>query len=185
MTKAELRIVAKDVRAAFVSSLTSAERCAAAIMLAENVMTQLNNASVVAVYLPINNEADTLPLIDRLAGMAVQIALPHVGSRQTPLRFLEWSPGDPLVGGPLGLWQPDPAGRNIVPDVIVTPLLAFDVTLNRLGYGAGYYDRAFAALPEARRIGVAWSVQQVDHVVIEPWDIPLHGIATEKEWISG
>ena len=54
---------------------------------------------------------------------------------------------------------------------------------NRLGQGAGQYDRAFAAHPAAWRIGVAWSVQQVDALAPDPWDVPLHAIVTESEWI--
>ena len=47
-----------------------------------------------------------------------------------------------------------------------------------------YYDRAFAALPGARRIGYAWSVQEVQLVPLDPWDVPLHAVATEREWIA-
>ena len=66
--------------------------------------------------------------------------------------------------------------------MILTPLLAFDAALNRLGQGAGHYDRAFAANAGAWRIGVAWSVQRVETLPADPWDVPLHNIITEQGW---
>ena len=56
--------------------------------------------------------------------------------------------------------------------------------MRRLGQGAGFYDRAFARLPAALRIGLAWSVQEVDILPADPWDAPLHAVVTEKEWIE-
>jgi 5-formyltetrahydrofolate cyclo-ligase len=68
---------------------------------------------------------------------------------------------------------------TVTPDLIVTPLLAFDRRGGRLGQGGGYYDRTFAALPEAVRIGFAYAGQQVDRLPIEAHDIRLHGVLTE------
>ena len=70
-------------------------------------------------------------------------------------------------------------GPEAEPDIVLTPLLAFDAAMNRLGQGAGHYDRVFERLPDAWRIGIAWSVQQVEHIVTDPWDMPLHGVITE------
>ena len=61
----------------------------------------------------------------------------------------------------------------MTPDVIVAPLIAFDRAMNRLGQGGGYYDRAFARFPDALRIGLAWSAQELDDVPADPWDLPL------------
>ncbi|UVO53146.1 5-formyltetrahydrofolate cyclo-ligase [Sphingomonas sp. SUN039] len=184
MTKAQARSAAKDRRQAFVAALTPAERCVAAVMLAERVEMQLGDARTVALYLPIGSEIDTLPVIERLERRGLAIALPHVTSRRSVMRFLAWTPGDPLPAGPMGLRQPAIDAHELVPDLILTPLLAFDARLHRLGYGAGFYDRAFAALPQARRIGLAWSVQQVAAIAEESWDVPLHGVATETDWIE-
>ena len=70
------------------------------------------------------------------------------------------------------------------PDVILLPLIGFDRALNRLGQGAGYYDRACAALPDARRIGLAWNVQEWPALPADPWDVPLDAVATQREWIG-
>lgn len=84
----------------------------------------------------------------------------------------------------MGLRQPDADASEVSPDLILTPLLAFDAALNRLGYGAGHYDRAFAANMAARRVGVAWDAQQVDSLPVDSWDVPLHAVATETSWMA-
>ncbi len=185
MTKAQLRSEAKARRQAYVAALSVAERCAAAVMLAENVEWQLGEARTVAVYLPIGSEIDTLPIIERLARRGVAMALPHVTVRRGSLRFLAWAPGDALPAGPMGLRQPAADAPEVRPDVVLTPLLAFDARLHRLGYGAGHYDRVFAALPDARRIGLAWAVQRVAALPDEAWDVPLHGVITETGFVAG
>ncbi|PZQ58618.1 MAG: 5-formyltetrahydrofolate cyclo-ligase [Sphingomonas taxi] len=139
---------------------------------------------VVASYVPIGSEADPEPLEAAARAAGCRLALPHVVDRATPLRFLPWRPGAVLEHGPFGLRQPADAGAPVVPDVVLTPLVAFDSRLNRIGQGAGHYDRAFAAFPDAWRVGVAWSVQMLDHIDPDPWDAPLHAIATECEWIT-
>ena len=141
----------------------------------------LDAARIVAVYLPIGSEIDTLPLIERIVHRNLAVALPHVTGRRDLMRFLSWTPGDPLPAGPMGLRQPVATAPEVSPDVIFTPLLAFDGDLQRLGYGAGHYDRAFASLPDARRIGLAWSAQRVAHVPIDSWDMALHAVVTENE----
>ena len=184
MTKTELRATAKTRRTEHAATLSLAERHAAAIMLAACVEAHIGEARCVAAYLPIDSEIDSLPIIDRLAGRGVALALPRVASGREPMRFLRWVPGDPLVAGPFGLRQPEPSAQKVEPDVILTPMLAFDATLHRLGYGAGHYDRAFAALPDARRIGLAWASQCVEALPVDPWDVALHAIATETDWIA-
>uniref|UniRef100_UPI0026709D2D 5-formyltetrahydrofolate cyclo-ligase n=1 Tax=Sphingomonas bacterium TaxID=1895847 RepID=UPI0026709D2D len=87
-----------------------------------------------------------------------------------------------LAAGPFGLSVPPAAWPEVAPDVILTPLVAFDAMLNRLGQGAGHYDRAFEAHPSAWRVGVAWSIQRVAALAPDPWDVPLHDIITETDW---
>ena len=144
----------------------------------------LRRGLTVSAYIPIGSEADPACLVQAALDAGCAIALPHVARRSDPMRFLTWSPKDALIAGPLGLQQPAPDAPEVVPDIILTPLLAFDAKLDRLGQGAGYYDRAFAQFPKARRIGVAWSVQRVDTLPTDPWDTPLQAIITETGWIS-
>lgn len=124
-----------------------------------------------------------MPLLEHAHETGCETALVHVSKKTLPMRFLRWHPGDALHAGPMGLLQPDGKARALTPDLILAPLLGFDRRLHRIGYGAGFYDRAFAAFPKALRIGLAWSVQEVDAVPNDAWDIPLHAVWTEREWI--
>jgi 5-formyltetrahydrofolate cyclo-ligase len=184
MTKQALRAEAKARRQAHVASLSAAERCAGAFLMAEAIEASLGDAHKVAAYLPIGSEMDTLPVIERLERRGVAIALPHVTGRRGLMRFLAWTPGDPLPLGPMGLRQPAANAPEMRPDLILTPLLAFDSRLHRLGYGAGHYDRAFASFPDARRIGLAWAIQRIEDLPDDAWDVPLHGVVTERGFVS-
>ena len=136
---------------------------------------------IVASYMPVGREADPSAIAWAASERGCCLVLPHVLSREAPLRFLAWTPKEPLVAGPLGLSQPAEDALELDPAIVLTPLLAFDGALNRLGQGAGHYDRAFARLPNAWRIGIAWSVQQVEMLAVDPWDVPLNGVVTEAD----
>jgi len=141
-------------------------------------LNALTPGIVVASYRPIGSEADPAAF-DRAAIVAGAIlALPFVTDRASPIDFR--LADMPLTAGPFGLVQPPADAARADPDIIVTPLLGFDSHGNRLGQGAGHYDRAFAQWPDALRIGVAWSVQAVDTLPADPWDVPLHAIITER-----
>ncbi len=153
------------------------------IRVPDAFVTRLRPGLIVASYMPLGSEADPAPLDAATRAAGCDLALPYVTTRAAPLRFLTWREGEPLEAGAFGLRQPRPDAAEVRPDIIVTPLLGFDAAGNRLGQGAGHYDRAFAAHPDAWRVGIAWSVQQVDALQPDPWDMPLHAIATESDWI--
>ena len=152
------------------------------VHVAEAFIVRLRAGMSVASYHAVGGEIDPSPLVDAALSRHCCIALPHVVDRQTPLRFLMVA-GSMLTPGPYGLSQPADDATQAIPDIIITPLVAFDRRGNRLGQGAGHYDRAFVQHPDAWRVGVAWSGQECDAVPTDPWDVPLHAIATEKEWI--
>jgi 5-formyltetrahydrofolate cyclo-ligase len=180
-TKAKLRQQLREVRDRHVAALSLVERCTAAARIAETALPLIADAKTVAVYLPIGSEVDVLPLIGTFHRRGISLALPYYSGLRAPPRFLAWSPGEALLAGPMGLRQPDPATAPAVdPEAFVVPLLGFDATGARLGYGAGYYDRAFAAWPGAKRIGVAWACQRTQAVPVEAWDVPLHAVVTEE-----
>lgn len=177
MDKSALRARARAARRALRAPRPVIQPTAAFVAL-------LVPGAIVASYVPVGGEADPAALADAAIAAGCTIALPHVVDRPTPLRFLAWQNNAPLVTGPFGLLQPADHPHDVSPDLILTPLVAFDRTLARLGQGAGHYDRAFVRFPAARRIGVAFSVQEVDRLPTDPWDVPLHAIITEREWIT-
>jgi 5-formyltetrahydrofolate cyclo-ligase len=178
MDKRSLRATARAARDAF------AVVAHAPIRVDARFAALLSPGLVVASYVPIGSEADPAPLEQAAVRAGCSLALPHVVDRETPLRFLRWSPDHVLTAGPFGLRQPAGEGAQVAPDIVLTPLVAFDRHLNRIGQGAGHYDRAFDAFPHAKRIGVAWSVQRLDAIPADPWDKPLDAIATEQDWIT-
>jgi 5-formyltetrahydrofolate cyclo-ligase len=108
--------------------------------------------------------------------------------RGFPLKFRRWYPERPLVAGKWGIATPDEGCEEIEPELVVVPLLAFDRGGNRLGYGAGYYDRTLAGLRSRRpgrvlAVGVAYAAQEVALVPVDESDERLDWIVTEKEAI--
>ena len=139
--------------------------------------------AAIAGYWPIGDELDMRPLLATLATAGYLLALPLVVGRDHPLAFHRWRPDDALAAGAHGIAEPDPAvAPPVIPDIVITPLLAFDALGYRLGYGAGYYDRTLAALRAAGRVlavGVAFAAQQVDRVPHGRGDQRLDWVVTE------
>ncbi len=133
--------------------------------------------AVVAGYWPLAGEIDIRPLLLALAARGHRVALPVTPRRGLPLAFRQWRPDEALAPGRFGTMTP--AGPEIVPEVLLVPLLAFDRRGHRLGYGAGYYDRTLASLPAACAIGCAFAAQEVAEVPAGPYDVTLGAIATE------
>jgi 5-formyltetrahydrofolate cyclo-ligase len=182
--KAQLRAELRARRDAMVAGLDSAARLFAFHAAPTPLKELIERASCIAGYRPAGSEADPTTLLAHAAEAGKTIALPYVERPSVPMRFLAWAPGDPLIRGRWGLEQPEPAtAPEVAPDLFLAPLLGFDRRLQRLGQGAGFYDRAFARYPDAMRVGIAWHVQEIDIVPDDPWDVPLHAVLTEREWI--
>lgn len=185
MTKQQLRNDLRARRRGFVMALRDEGRLDQALLaMTDRIIAHAGDARSIAAYWPIGAEADTRPLLSRLTAGSRTVGLPYIESPDSSMRFLRWRPDESLEPGAHGLLQPRPDAEPLHPDLIVTPLLGFDRRLMRLGQGAGYYDRLFAQWPDIRRIGLAWSVQEVEEAPADPWDVALHGIATEIEWIA-
>ncbi len=132
---------------------------------------------VVAGYWPMAGEVDIRPLLSRLSCVGCRIALPVIISKSV-LAFRICNTRLKLERGPHGTQHP-PAGRpQVIPNVILVPLLAFDSAGFRLGFGAGYYDRTLAWLRLRQRrkivaIGIAFPDQEIPHVPRHRHDIAL------------
>jgi 5-formyltetrahydrofolate cyclo-ligase len=185
MNKAELRKTLRARRASLAADPAwRADLLIHTLFVADHVTRRLGDAKIVSGYVSDGEEVDSTPILFAAIDRGLTVALPHVATREGPMRFLHWEPGDTLVPGAFGLLQPRSDAPEVSPDVILAPLVGFDRRLARIGKGAGFYDRAFARLPDARRIGLAWSAQEVESLPTDPWDVPLHAIATEREWIE-
>ena len=145
---------------------------------------RIKPGTVVASYLPMRFEADAGPMAERARELGARIALPYIQTPSVPMRFLAWQAGDETEVNQHAIRQPLASAEELAPDIILTPLMAFDDALHRLGQGRGYYDRAFAHFGEALRIGVAWSIQEVPAVPIDSWDEPLDAVVTERGLFS-
>jgi 5-formyltetrahydrofolate cyclo-ligase len=139
----------------------------------------------VSAFWPIRSEYDPRPLMADLAARGRALALPRV--EKPVLSFRRYAVGDALVSGGFGLSEPGPGVPLLRPRVMLVPLAAFDRRCHRIGYGAGFYDRAIADFSASGEppltIGVAFSVQEVDAVPDEWHDRVLDAIVTERETI--
>ncbi len=183
MTKADLRKQARAKRRDFARTRGTALFPPDAASL--RPLTDLLSPSLcLAGYVAMGSEADPAGVLAQWHQCHQPLALPWIGPDAGPMLFRQWLPGDPLEMAAAGFAQPLIAAPLARPDVLLIPLLGFDRAGNRLGQGAGYYDRALAQMPHALRIGLGWSVQEFAELPADPWDMPLDAILTEAEWIT-
>jgi 5-formyltetrahydrofolate cyclo-ligase len=105
-------------------------------------------------------------------------------ARGKSLAFRAWAAGDRLMLGPLGILEPSPAAAELIPDIMLVPLAAFDRAGHRIGYGAGHYDFTLAHLRKMKpiaAIGVAFAVQEIETVPALPHDVALDYVLTETD----
>ena len=141
----------------------------------------LSGARVVAGYLPLRVELSPLPLMTSLHAAGRSVAVPAWDPAAHDYVFRRWEPGAQLVEGPMHV--PQPAAGESVPfptiDAVLVPGLAFDRRGNRLGFGAGWYDRMLARCrPGAAFVGIAFDAQLFPAVPGESHDIRVRWIAT-------
>lgn len=134
---------------------------------------------VVSAYWPFRGEPDLRSLMTALTLDGARTALPVVIERGRPLVFRLWRTGDRLEKG---VWNiPVPAeGAEVVPDIVIAPVVGYDRANYRLGYGGGFYDRTLAAMTKRPRIiGVGYSSAFVPTIYPQSYDIPMDTIITE------
>jgi 5-formyltetrahydrofolate cyclo-ligase len=144
---------------------------------------EIEPGMVVSGFFPIRSEADIRPLMARLKARGARLCLPVVLDRET-IVFRELVTGAELVDTGFGTRGPGPEAEVLDPDLLLVPLSAFDGRGNRIGYGAGHYDRAIARLREKGRnprlIGIAFDCQEVAEVPDEAHDVRLEAVLTES-----
>ena len=132
-------------------------------------------------YYPSNYEIDDLAILDLLEKKNFKVSLPII-KKDNQMNFYSWSINDPLKINKFGI--PEPVSSKIFyPDILLVPLVAYDVNLNRLGYGGGYYDRYIERIEKIKKIikiGLAFSFQKISSIPINQYDKKLDFIVTEK-----
>ena len=140
------------------------------------------NLKSIGGYYPSNYEIDDLDILDLLEKKNFQVSLPII-KKDNQMNFYSWSRNDPLKINKFGI--PEPVSSKIFyPDILLVPLVAYDVNLNRLGYGGGYYDRYIERIEKIKKIikiGLAFSFQKISSIPINQYDKKLDFIITEKE----
>src|SRR5579871_1286825 len=178
-TKADLRAAALAKRDAMSPEARSA---AAGTIAARGLPFEIAPGAVISGYSPIRNELDPAPLMRKLAGLGARLALPSVTARGHSLIFRAWSPGERLMLGALGIPEPSPAAAEVLPDVMLVPLAAFDRLGHRIGYGAGHYDFTFAHLRKIKlvvAVVLAFAVQKTSAIPSLSHDVALNYVLTE------
>jgi 5-formyltetrahydrofolate cyclo-ligase len=184
-SQSDLRTAGKSLR----EKLSPQEKQLASEKIAAKVIAsnRFSSANNVAVYLPMQSEADTWPIIRCAWQQKKRIFAPIVQDNFT-LLFSELHEDTRFLTNKMGLQEPQ--GGKFLPaaslDLVLAPLVAFDSSGNRIGMGGGYYDRTFAfhadtSLANPTMLsGIAFECQRVHEIVPNPWDIRLSRVFTES-----
>ncbi|HUH78466.1 MAG TPA: 5-formyltetrahydrofolate cyclo-ligase [Methanoregula sp.] len=168
------------------SGLSAREIAEKSSAICARALAAVDGADPVMVYASKDPEVATAPLIASLIGRGTRVVVPIIerDTRTLRLSFLE----DPRVLVESTFNVPEPVGHEIPARgrelrAIIIPMTAFDSKGNRLGYGAGYYDRFLAAFPNAMRIGIAFACQETPCIPADENDVRMDLIITEKRVI--
>ena len=138
-------------------------------------------------YYPSNYEVNILKFLEEASKKKFRITLPVIKSSNR-MSFQSWIFKAPLYINRFGILEPKNSKKNIVPDLIMVPLVAFDDRLNRIGYGKGYYDRSLRKISKIKKnsifLGVAYSFQKCKKIPVNNHDFKLDYIFTEKGIIN-
>ncbi|MDR0388671.1 MAG: 5-formyltetrahydrofolate cyclo-ligase [Spirochaetaceae bacterium] len=190
LSKDSERKALKEKLASLDRGFFSAEgEAAAALLSKEKIFSQTKN---LLLFMSLPGEIDTSPLLRLAFSHDKKVFLPRVEEKE--IRFYRiLSPSGPWQKGPFGIQEPRPhqplSGEDF-PALIVVPGLAFDRRGRRLGRGRAYYDRFFAGLPDIFSapvrffaLGYCTSAQLVPELPVDPWDRPMDGLCTGKEFL--
>ena len=116
-----------------------------------------------------------------------KIVLPIIKSPNS-MFYQSWTLEDPLYVNKFGILEPKKLNKNVIPDLVMVPLVAFDNKFNRIGYGKGYYDRNLEKIKKIKKrsifLGIAYSFQKCRNIPVNKHDFKLDYIFTERGIIS-
>ncbi|BCH30435.1 5-formyltetrahydrofolate cyclo-ligase [Mesorhizobium sp. L-8-10] len=160
-------------------------RIEAALRMADAARDRIafEHGSIVSGFWPMRSEVDVRPMMFALREKGARLALPAILDKTT-IVFRELTREGRLVDMGFGTFGPGEEAEVLDPSIMLVPLAAFDRRGHRIGYGAGYYDRAIARLQAnghaQRLIGIAFDCQEVANVPDEPHDVVIGEILTES-----
>ena len=141
----------------------------------------------IAGYYPSNYEVNILKFLEEAFKKNFKIALPTIKPSHD-MSFKTWIFKEPLYVNEFGILEPNNSNNEIIPDLVLVPLVAFDNELNRIGYGKGYYDRCLKKIRKIKKntifLGVAYSFQKCKSIPVNKYDFKLDYIFTEQGIIS-
>ncbi len=180
MDKRSLRKHLRDLRRGHVDSLDPATRALVFHRPPARVLKWLKPGAMIGLYAATTQEAPTAGYASFLHENGYLLALPYFADRDAHMEFARWE--NPWLqqdeAGPFGARQPDAAADRVVPDAIFVPLLGFTSDGDRLGQGGGHYDRWLATHVGTPAFGLAWDVQLLSVLPVEPHDRKLDAVIT-------
>jgi 5-formyltetrahydrofolate cyclo-ligase len=186
LSKPQLRVQMRGLRRRLAEATPDAGQKAARRL----PVSRFSRFRTVAAYCAQGSEMDPGPVLTAILGLdpgRAKACLPVATDRDSPLVFRLWQPGEPLIPDAFGILSPPASSPEVLPNLVITPLLAFDRKGGRLGQGAGHYDRTLANLRRQRPVfvlGVAFAEQEVPVVPTAPHDERLDAIVTETDYIE-
>lgn len=142
-----------------------------------------SSSKIIAGYSFHQYEANIFPFLSFWQHQGGVCYLPVIIEPNKPLVFKKWDIDKPLVKGKYSILIPDEAALEMIPDIVLVPLVGFDQHGNRLGRGGGYYDRTIAYLrrvkPDCQIIGIACEQQYCEALLVEDHDAKLDAVITE------
>ena len=180
LTKADIR----KERLALRDAIPAEARIENSLIMADHAdAITFDPGTTISGFMPIRSEADVRPMMSSFRARGARLCLPVVLDKET-IVFRELLPTATLVSTGFGTSGPGPDAAELDPDILLIPLSAFDRLGNRIGYGAGHYDRAIDRLRKKglnpRLVGIAFDCQEVASVPAEPHDVGLSAIITES-----
>ncbi len=145
--------------------------------------TQFAKKSIIGAYWPMEGEIDILPFLEECCLQGGIACLPFIARSQLPLVFYPWTPGVEMEIGRYKIPIPKQREKIILPDILLTPLLAFDNMGHRLGRGGGFYDRTIHELRRRKNIcviGLGSEHQRVSSVPFDNYDKKLDCVITNE-----
>lgn len=185
--KKKLRVLMRHLR----NALSLQEQTYVAQAVYKNTITlhPFKSSQNLAFYKAHDSEVSIDNILTKAQKMGKNCYLPVLHSYQQRLNFHAYFLENPLIQNRFNIEEPNILRKNSTSladlDLIFLPLVAFDEKGNRLGRGAGYYDRTLAPLKGKHSknpllVGIAYEFQKIDKIPVEKWDIPLNLVITEK-----